>query len=78
MASSATLQDIVRQMGTAPDNSTLNWDVVVNYKYVCIPLIQVLLRVTLILHILRESEINELLANSWSNDPESHIQHLFA
>lgn len=43
-------------MGTAPDNSTLDWDVVVNYK---------------------ESEINELLANSWSNDPQSHIQHLF-
>ena len=29
-----SLADIVGKMGTEEKNSTLNWDVVVNYKYV--------------------------------------------
>lgn len=34
MTATSTLQDIVQQMCKEPKNSTLGWDVVVNYKYV--------------------------------------------
>ncbi|KAF7790744.1 hypothetical protein EIP86_001701 [Pleurotus ostreatoroseus] len=49
------LEEIVKQMGTEPNNSTLGWDVVVNYK---------------------ESEINDLLEESYHNDPDSHVKEL--
>lgn len=52
---SLKLEEIVKQMGTEPNNSTLGWDVVVNYK---------------------ESEINDLLEESYNNDPESHVKEL--
>lgn len=65
--------DIVKPMSYELNNSTLGWDVVVNYSCVQ-PLSYSLLLLTF--GDRRDNELNKLLRQSYHNDPSGHLKAL--